>query len=116
MYPAFAWAVFTLGAVHLAFMLGGPIALLVVMFGSASLFAFFLFKVQDPQSRSQRQYVTIYLLSAGLLIIFNAVYIYLVFLEAVFLTFIFISISVFLFLIPLLVAILFVREPRNVSR
>ena len=111
-----AWAIFTLGATQLALVLGGPIALLIVLFCSASLFAFFLVKVQAPGRRSVKRIAKPYLISTGILLAGNVLYYYLVFLKTNLSIVIFFTVSILLFIIPLLITIPFLRKSAHVSQ
>ena len=113
---ALAWAIFTLGATQLALVLGGPIALLIVLFCSASIFAFFLVKVQAPAQRSLKRIAKPYLLSTGMLLASKLLYYYLVFLETNWSVVIFFTVSILLFIIPLLITIPFLRKSAHVSQ
>lgn len=113
---ALAWAVFTLGASQLALVLGGPITFLVVVFCCASLFAFFLVKVKDPGNRSLREIAKPYLLSAGILLAGNLLYLYLVFLKFSLPSLVFFTVSTLLFVIPLLITIPFLRKLAHVPQ
>jgi len=108
--------VFTLGASQLGLVLGGPITFLVVLFCCASLFAFFLVKVQAPGNRSLRRIAKPYLLSTGILLVGNLLYLYLVFLKSSLSSFFFFTLSIFLFIIPLLITIPFLRKSAHVSQ
>lgn len=116
LYTAFVWAIFTLGASQLALVLGGPLIFLIVMLCCPSLFAFFLFKVQEPRGRSRKQFARPYLLSIVFLLIANTFYFYEVFLQLTFPGVLFLSIHTFLFAIPLLITMPFLRKPSNVSQ
>ena len=116
LYCAFVWAIFTLGASQLALVLGGPIFFLIAMLCCASLFAFFLFKVQDPGNRSIRQIAKPYLFSTGILLAASVFYVYLVLLKSDLSDVIFLSVHILLFMIPLLITIPFLRSPSNVSQ
>jgi hypothetical protein len=113
---ALAWAIFTLGASQLAFVLGGPITFLIVLFCCASLFAFFLVKVQAPGKRSLKRIAKPYLLSTGILLASTLLYYYLVFLKTNLSVVIFLSISILPFFIPLLITIPFLRKSAHVSQ
>jgi hypothetical protein len=116
LYSASAWAIFTLGATQLALVLSGPVVFLIVMLGCAALYAFFLFKVADPGTRSLRKNAKHYLHSASILLFANALYVYLVFLEPDLSDVIFLSAHVLIFMIPLLVVTPFFRKSSYVTQ
>lgn len=115
-HSALAWAVFTLGASQLALVLGGPITLLVVLFCCASLFAFFLLKVQAPGNRSLKRIAKPYLFSMGILLAGNLLYVYLIFLKINLSNLLFFTVSVVFFIIPLLITIPLLRKSSHVSQ
>lgn len=115
-YTALAWAIFTLGASQLALVLGGPITLFVILFCCASLFALFLFKVEAPGRRSFKQIAKSYLLSTGILLPGNLLYSYVVLLKPQFSNLIVVIVDTLLFIIPLVIAVPFLRRSSDVSQ
>lgn len=115
-YTALAWAIFALGGGQLALVLGGPTALLVVLVCCASLFAFFLYKVQAPENRSGHGIAKPYLFSTAILLAGNVLYFYLVYLKANSSHLVFISVYILFFIIPLLITVPFLRKSAHVAK
>jgi hypothetical protein len=116
LYSAFAWTTFTLGATQVALVLAGTMWFLIVTLCCSTMFALFLYKVQTPGNRSIKQITVPYLISAGLLITGNALYVHIVFFSSTGSYIIFLSVLNSLFLIPWVIAVLLLQNSSNVSR
>lgn len=115
-YTALAWAIFALGAGQLALVLGGATGLLVVLVCCASLFVFFLYKVQAPGNRSSQGIAKPYLFSTAILLAGNVLYFYLVYLKPNLSHLLFSTVYILFFIIPLLIAIPFLRKSSHVAK
>lgn len=113
---ALAWAIFTLGATHLGFVLGGPAILPLAMSCCAALFAIFLFKATALGVRTRKAIAGPYLYSTGILIAGNVIYLKLVFLKSDTLHILFFGANVIIYLIPLLIVMFFVPVQQHVTR
>lgn len=116
LYTATVWAVFTLGATQLALVLAGPVIYMIAMLFCAAVLAFVLYKGVEPGNRSRKVIARPHLISMGILLGLNVLYISVVFLQAGLSNVIFFSVHTFLFMIPLLVTLPFVRKRSHVSR
>jgi hypothetical protein len=114
-YTAFVWAIFNVGSTQLAWILAGNLAFGITMLSVAGLFAFFLFKFENGTYRSVKNYVKTYLLSAGMVLILESIYMYLAFLEPGISVIIFACVHAVVFLIPMAFVIPFFKTSSHVS-